>query len=47
MFRDFPGGAELKNLPSNAGGVGSIPGCVGSYAMGQLSLHTPTREPTT
>ena len=24
--RDYPGGPVLKNLPSNAGGMGSIPG---------------------
>ena len=24
--RDFPGGPVVKNLPSNAGGMGSIPG---------------------
>ena len=26
MFRDFPGGALVKNLPANAGDGGSIPG---------------------
>ena len=26
MVRDFPGGPVIKNSPSNAGGVGSIPG---------------------
>ena len=25
-MRDFPGGPVVKNLPSNAGDVGSIPG---------------------
>ena len=25
-FRDFPGGPGVKNLPSNAGGEGSVPG---------------------
>ena len=25
-FRDFPGGPVVKTSPSNAGGVGSIPG---------------------
>ena len=25
-FRDFPGGAVVKNLPANAGDTGSIPG---------------------
>ena len=24
--RDFPGGAVVKNLPANAGDMGSIPG---------------------
>ena len=24
-MRDFPGGPEVRNLPSNAGGTGSIP----------------------
>ena len=33
---DFPGGPVVKTLPSNAGGVGSIPGCGPkvSYALG-------------
>ena len=26
MARDFPGGPVVKTLPSNAGGVGSVPG---------------------
>ena len=26
LFRDFPGGAVVKNLPANAGDTGSIPG---------------------
>ena len=25
-YRDFPGGSAVKNLPANAGDVGSIPG---------------------
>ena len=25
-FKDFPGGAVVKNLPANAGDTGSIPG---------------------
>ena len=25
-WRDFPGGAVVKNLPANAGDTGSIPG---------------------
>ena len=26
FFRDFPGGAVVKNPPANAGDMGSIPG---------------------
>ena len=26
MWKGFPGGSVVKNLPANAGGVGSIPG---------------------
>ena len=26
IFRDFPGGAVVKNPPANAGDMGSIPG---------------------
>ena len=26
IFRDFPGGTVVKNLPANAGDTGSIPG---------------------
>ena len=38
----------VENLPSNAGDVGSIPGrgTKISHAMGQLSLHATTTEPT-
>ena len=44
--RDFPDGPVVKNLPSNARGVGSIPheGTKIPYATGQLSPHTTTRE---
>ena len=37
---DFPGGPVVKNLPSNAGDLDSIPnqGTKISYAAGQLSL---------
>ena len=44
--RDFPGGPVVKNLPSNAGDVGSIPGRGTKipHAVGQLSSHT-TPEP--
>ena len=38
---DFPGGPVVKNLPSNAGGAGLIPGRGTKipHAMGQLSPH--------
>ena len=44
---DFPGGPVIKNPPSNAGNVGSIPGQGTKipYATGQLNLFTTTREP--
>ena len=43
--RDFPGGPVVKNPPSNAGNVGSIPGWGTKipHAAGQLSLHTLER----
>ena len=43
-----PGGPVYKNLPSNAGDVVSIPGWGTKipHAMGQLSPHTATTEPT-
>ena len=46
LSRDFPGGPVVKNLPSNAGDVGSIPsrGTKIPHAVGQLSPHTATRE---
>ena len=42
----IPGGPMVKNLPSNAGDMDSIPG-LGTeipYATGQLSLCTAMRE---
>ena len=47
-LRDFLGGQVVKNLPSNAGDMGSILGGKTSipHATGQLSLHTITTEPT-
>ena len=42
----IPGGPVVKNLPSNAGDTGSIPG-LGTeipYATGQLRLSTTMRE---
>ena len=43
---DFPGGPLLKNLPYDAGDVGSIPGQGTKipHAAGQLSLHATTTE---
>ena len=44
--RNFPGGQVVKNAPSNAGDLGSIPdqGTKIPHAVGQLSLHTATNE---
>ena len=41
MKRDFPGGPVVKNLPSNAGDAGLIPGwgTKTPHATGQLSPH--------
>ena len=46
MYRDFPGGPVVENLPSNAGDVGSIPGQGTKipYASGQLNPSATTRE---
>ena len=30
---DFPGGAVVKNLPANAGDLGSTPGLGGSHML--------------
>ena len=45
---DFPDGPVVKNLPSNAGDEGSIPGRGPKipHAAGQLSLRTTTTELT-
>ena len=45
--RDFPAGPVVKNPPSNAGDVGSIPGQGTKipHATGQLSLCATTRQP--
>ena len=42
--RDFPGGPVVKNLPCNAGDVGSIPGQGTKipHDAGQLSLRATT-----
>ena len=44
---DFPGGPVIKNLPSNAGDVGLIPGFGTKipHAAKQLSPGTATTEP--
>ena len=44
--KDFPGNLVFKNLPSNAGDKGLIPGQETKipHATGQLSPRTPTRE---
>ena len=44
--RDFPGGLVVKNPPSDAGDVGSIParGTKIPCATWQLSLHATTRQ---
>ena len=46
-WRDFAGGPVRKNLPSDAGDTGSIPGLGAKIprAMGHLGPHTTTREP--
>ena len=43
----FPGGPVVKNLPSNAGDKGLIPGggTKSPQATGQLSLQVTTTEP--
>ena len=47
MTRDFPGGPVVKNLPSNAGDVGLIPGRGTKIpqAVGQLSPWATTTVP--
>ena len=44
--RNFPGVQVVKNTPSNAGDLGSIPGQGTKipHAVGQLSLHIATNE---
>ena len=42
---DFPGGPVIKNLPSNTGDMGSIPGLGRSHMpLGRLSLCATTPE---
>ena len=46
-FRDFPCGSVVKNLPGNAGDMGSIPGqgteipCVAEQLSGVPQLENP------
>ena len=52
MFRDFPGGAVVKNLSANAGDMDSSPGPGGSHVPWSnearkpqlLSLHSRAHE---
>ena len=46
MCRDFPGGPVVKNRPSNAGDMGSVPGqgTEITHAVEQLSLCTKDPE---
>ena len=53
QYRDFPGGAVVKNLPANAGDTGSIPGPGRSHmpwsnkahVLQLPSLHSRAHEP--
>ena len=47
MYRDFPGGPVVENLPSNAGDTSLIPGQETKipHAAGQLSPFATAREP--
>ena len=47
LLRDFPGGLVVRNPPSNAGDMGSVPGWGAGipHAKGQLSPHPTTSEP--
>ena len=46
LWMDFPGGPVVKNLPANAGDMGSIPGLRTKipHALGQLSTCAETTE---
>ena len=43
--RDFPGGAVVKNLPANAGDMGSSPGPGRSHVPQLLSLCSRAHKP--
>ena len=40
-MRDFPGGAVVKNLPANAGDMGSSPGLGRSHMLWNSEAHAP------
>ena len=48
IYKDFPGGPVVKNLPFNARDVELIPGPGTKipHAVEQLSSKAPTTEPT-
>ena len=48
LMRDFPDGPVVKNPPSNARDLGSVPGWGTKipHAAGQLSPRITTTEPT-
>ena len=39
IFSDFPGGSVVKNLPANAGDIGSIPGLGRSHMLWGYSAY--------
>ena len=47
QVKDFPSGSVVKNLPSNAGDKGLIPGRGTKipHALGQLTLCAETNDP--
>ena len=40
-FKGFPGGSVIKDLPANAGDMGSIPGLGRSHMLRSKSAHEP------
>ena len=40
-MRDFPGGTVVKNLPANAGDMGSSPGLGRSHMPRSKKAHAP------
>ena len=41
MIEDFPGGSVVKNLPANAGDMGSSPGPGRSHMLQSNQAHVP------